>query len=108
MENENINKQDNLLSRRKFFKKTFCISLPFIGLMLSGCDVVKSSLMNSIGGYSDNYSGGYSGGSSYGCGNYCTSSCYTLCTDTCKTQCTETCRTVCTNTCKGYCVHSSV
>ncbi|MCM1079858.1 MAG: hypothetical protein NC344_09145 [Bacteroidales bacterium] len=81
-----------LQTRRQFFKKAACVSLPMLGLIMSGCDTFQSALMNSVsnigsgGGYSSG--GGYD---SYGCGNYCTSTCKNLCTDTCRNLCTNTC-----------------
>lgn len=97
---------ENFQTRRQFFKKAAYVALPMLGFVMSGCDIFKNALIDTVSGMN---SGGYGGGGggydygdeggSYGCGNYCTS--------TCKNLCTETCKNLCTETCKGYCVKTS-
>lgn len=88
-------KQNEIISRRQFFKKSVYVALPMLGIMTSGCNSFQSALMDSLynrgSGSGSGERRGYDGGSNNGCGNLCTTTCSSLCTDTCKGYCTNTC-----------------
>lgn len=103
------NFKEELLSRRKFFKKSAMTVLPFITLTLLGVD------LTSCGGGDDDEEAGTSGsgsGGGGGCKGSCTSSCASVCRaaasyepyqctgSTCKSACSSTCKSLCMGTCR--------
>lgn len=96
---EYINIEEDVISRRKFFKEAAGASLPIIAgtillpLMMSACDGAHSSCVN--------------------CSNGCDDTCYHSCngcTGTCKgscvLDCAHTCAGKCVNSCSGGCKYS--
>lgn len=77
------NKNEELQSRRDFFKKAARGALPILGA------VVLSSMPNVIKAAEE---------SPMGCAK---SSCYQQCADTCRNYCNGTCVTTCKNLCKN-------
>lgn len=86
-----MEKQNNeeLQSRRQFFKKTAEKALPILGIALFG-----SALLTSC--EKDEPSSG--GGSSSGCGNSCSGSC----DDSCSGNCESDCAWGCSYDCRGH------
>ena len=88
-------KNDELQSRREFFKKAEKGALPIIAaaVMASAPAVVKAA-NTPMGCYS---------GCSYGCEG-CSDSCYGSCKGGCNASCIQgNCAYVCTGSCKGSC-----
>lgn len=80
---KNSKKNEELQSRREFFKKAVKGTLPILGaLVLSNIPTVSSAVQ----------------GIPYGCEG---SSCRTLCTGGCDGACRESCRTDCAVSCQG-------
>lgn len=78
------NPNEELQSRREFFKKAAKAALPVVGaVVLSSLPIVKSEAAT---------------GCTYACMNSCVSGC-----ESCKGGCEESCYRTCTNTCYGTC-----
>lgn len=81
-------RNEEILSRREFFKKTAQNVLPFLGVMAFG------SLLTSCEPF--DYGGGSSsGGSSSGCGKSCSGSCEGDCAGDCDDGCWTACIAAC-------------
>lgn len=87
----NLMKKQNeeLQSRRDFFKKTAQRALPFLGVMAFG------SLLTSCELWEDDNN------SSSGCKG-CSGSCDSSCSGSCDEDCTDICAFGCTGTCDGH------
>ncbi len=106
MENQDNknNKKDEIISRRKFFKRAAGMVIPAIALTvlpsaLTSCEIDEP--------YPGDIPGGGSSGCSQckgGCGGGCTSncgvSCGSKCTGSCGGDCTVNCSSMCKYTCK--------
>ena len=111
---EEKNKNEEILSRRGFFKKATKGVLPIMGVMALGSNLVSCNIFEpdnpDEGGGSDG-----SGGSS-GCGgsckNYCGGDCTASCQSECKglsqwkniQSCGGSCSGFCNTGCKGTCM----
>ncbi len=90
----NNKKNEELQSRREFFKKAAKGALPIIAAVaLAGIPNVIKAADTPMGCRS--CSGGCSGG--------CTGTCYGTCQHTCKGSCNNTCYDRCLGTCKSSC-----
>lgn len=85
------NKNEELKSRRDFFKKAAKSALPIIGA------IVLSSPLSKAMATTDPAEG-----CQWGCSGSCWSSCQSTCRGACATGCTGTC----TGGCKGACANS--
>ena len=82
---EKKNSNEELQSRREFFKKAAKAALPVVGaVVLSSLPIVKSEAAT-------------------GCESYCASSCYFFCEGGCTNTCKQSCYGGCENTCHGTC-----
>lgn len=100
-------KKDNndIISRRKFFKKAAGVVIPAIALtalpnLLSSCEIDEEELPKTNTGCS-------------ACKGTCGTSCATSCSDKCsysgcKSQCTTTCSGTCVSSCSVGCSRSSL
>lgn len=90
-------KNEELKSRREFFKNAAKSALPILGaVVLASSPIVSKAAETAMG---------CSGGSCYagcsgGCRRTCTGGCKYHCQSTCKGGCGSTCRGTCSNTCK--------
>ena len=93
------NKQEEIQSRREFFKKAAKSSLPVLGAIVlsslplvqtkaSGCDYCMNSCDNSC---------------YLGCDNRCDGSCRYDCLGTCQGRCSGGCQGNCSYDCQGNC-----
>ena len=74
----NKNSNEELQSRREFFKKAAKAALPVVGaVVLSSLPIVKSEAAT----------GCWDGGCSYECDGSCNDSCYGSCKGTCNASC---------------------
>ncbi len=100
MEN-NKKKEEDLQSRREFFKKVGKGVLPILGAaVLSALPVEEAKAQ-----WGCNYS--CQDSCSRGCRGTCNSQCRGDCTSTCGGMCGGQCTGSCRGTCKGYCSGSS-
>lgn len=104
-----MKKQQNeeLQSRREFFKKAAKGALPILGaIALANAPVIAKAAEETPMGCE----WGCSGSCRYSCENTCRSTCENtcnaLCDNSCKGYCRDSCQTGCQNTCKGYCQYS--
>lgn len=93
---EKKKQNEELQSRREFFKKAVKGALPILGaVVLAGNPMLAKAVEESPMGCS------------YGCSYGCSGSCYSRCTGTCsggcKGGCGGACSYSCQNTCKGSC-----
>lgn len=89
----NKNKNEELQSRREFFKKAAKAALPVVGaVVMSTMPLVKAEAIT---------------GCDYGCLSSCSGACYQGCQGTCygncQNGCQQGCYTGCRNTCQGTC-----
>lgn len=94
-------KNEELQSRRDFFKKAAKAALPIVAAVaLSSMPVVAQSLNHEANRTTDCY--GACGYSCHGsCQGYCEGTCQGGCKDTCHGSCVGTCTTSCHYTCSG-------
>lgn len=87
---------EELQSRREFFKKAAKSALPIFGaIVLAGTPgIVKAAEKEPMDCVIS---------CSNGCSNYCTGQCQYGCSGGCKNGCQTTCYTGCSNTCHGSC-----
>lgn len=84
---EKKNQNEELQSRREFFKKAAKVTLPILGtIVLAGAPVLVKATVP------------------MGCAK---NSCYVQCADTCRSYCNGTCTITCKNTCRAYCNRAS-
>lgn len=97
---ENKKQNEELQSRRDFFKKAAKSALPILGavLLANTPTIVKASEADSMG---CNYS--CSGGCSGGCGRVCSYGCSNSCSGSCSGGCKGTCAYSCSGSCSGSC-----
>ena len=90
----NKKQNEELQSRREFFKKAAKAALPVVGaVVLSSVPFVKAEAAKT---------GCYYGGCTYGCEGGCNDSCYGSCKGTCNASCQYTCRAACMSSCNLY------
>ena len=90
----NKNSNEELQSRREFFKKAAKAALPVVGaVVLSSLPIVKSEAAT----------GCFDGGCKYGCEGGCSGSCVATCRSCCQNGCDQSCYSGCRNTCHGNC-----
>lgn len=95
MKNEKRNEE--LQSRRDFFKKTVKMALPIIGaiVLANTPDVLKASEKAPMGCSDD------------GCSYTCNLSCQGDCSGSCRYGCSTTCKGTCSGSCKYSCSYSN-
>ncbi|MBD5334745.1 MAG: Cys-Xaa-Xaa-Xaa repeat radical SAM target protein [Bacteroides sp.] len=82
------NKNEELQSRRQFFKKAAKAALPILGtIVLANTPLIAKA----------------SGMGSSSCNSYCSNSCSGRCTSGCSTRCYGGCNTGCERSCKSDC-----
>lgn len=86
---KNNKENEELQSRREFFKEAAKKALPVIGaIALAGSPIIANATINN----------------SMGCGRgSCQSLCENTCTLTCASNCRTGCKVSCQTTCKGHC-----
>lgn len=99
------NQNEDVQSRREFFKAAAKVLLPTIALisvpqLLSSCEKelwkdAEPTCRDCGGTCKDT------------CKKACSSNCELTCKDTCETGCTTTCKSTCKSTCYGSCRHYS-
>lgn len=96
---EENKKNENLQSRREFFKKAAKGALPIIaGVVLASVPHVINASTKTTNGCQI----GCYGGCSHGCETGC-QGCQGGCNDKCAASCTGGCKNTCWGTCKGSC-----
>ena len=85
---EEKNKNEELQSRREFFKRAAKGALPILAA------VALASAPNLINAATE---------APMGCNKGCAGTCYGNCVGSCRTGCTRTCSGWCSETCKGHC-----
>lgn len=94
------NKENELLSRRSFFRKVSQSMLPVVGaIILSNLPVSSNALTKESYDCNGQCAAICGGQCSTGCGTGCTGTCE----GSCKTSCNEGCATYCNGTCNGGC-----
>lgn len=88
-------KNNELRSRREFFKKAAKGALPILGaIVLANVPLVTKAAESSMD---------CSGSCSWGCGRVCS----TGCSNSCSGTCSGGCKGGCSSSCSGACVYSS-
>ena len=90
--NDTMKKENNeLQSRREFFKKAAKGALPILGavILTNIPNVIKAEEI------------------AMGCSGACSANCVSSCLDTCLRNCKGTCKNTCKQTCKGNCKGSA-
>ena len=100
MENEKMEKHDELQSRRDFFKKAAKGVLPIIGAVV----LASTPLLSNA---AEKNPMGCDYGCSLACRDGCQGSCQGQCVRTCTGRCDEGCYTGCRYDCSGSCRYSS-
>lgn len=102
---EKKNRNEELQSRREFFKKAAKGVLPILGaVVLAGAPaIVKAAEENPMGCKGSCYLQ-CDGGCRQSCNNTCRYHCLTTCKGGCDGSCKGTCQTSCMNTCSNSCV----
>lgn len=93
----NKKQNEELQSRREFFKKAAKVALPVVGA------VVLSSLPNVLQAAET----GCNDICSYGCTSSCKNTCYGSCQTGCHQGCYSGCRNTCHGTCSGGCARNA-
>jgi len=99
MKNEKLN--DELQSRREFFRNAAKAALPILGAIVLSNVPMLSQAQNEETELGCDW--GCSGGCKGGCGRVCS----TGCTNSCSGSCYGACKGGCSSSCKGYCSGSS-
>lgn len=95
MKKEQMN--EDLQSRRDFFRKMAKVTLPVIGaIVLANTPGILKATTKSPMGCSDD-----------GCSYSCRTSCLKDCSGSCKYGCSTTCKGNCSGSCKNSCSYSS-
>ena len=103
-----MKKENNeLQSRREFFKKAAKGALPILGAAILASSPIISKAMESepMGcswGCYNGCSGGCGRSCSYGCSSSCSGSCSGGCKGGCSRSCSYTCSGSCSGSCRGY------
>lgn len=104
------NQNDELQSRREFFKKAAKGALPILGaIVLAGAPAIVKAASHEC-----KIETGCDWSCSGGCFRGCTGTCYLQCSTSCMGQCSGTCSQMCANdcsygckeTCRGGCQYS--
>ena len=99
-------KNEELQSRREFFKKAAKGALPILGaILLSGTPQILNAVESSPMGCSRQ--DGCSATCASSCQRYCRGRCNAMCQDSCYNDCTGSCKGSCIGSCKGSCKGSS-
>lgn len=105
---EKKNQNEELQSRREFFKKAAKGALPILGaVVLAGNPLLTKAAEEAPMGCRTTCSGTCRGNCHYTCSGTCRGNCLTTCTGTCEGNCKFTCSGSCKNTCEGTCSRSS-
>lgn len=83
-------RNEEILSRREFFKKAAKATLPIIGAVVLSSNPVVTKAVESTG-----------------CKHTCQTSCYNDCSGSCKYGCKTTCTGSCSGSCKNTCSYSN-
>ncbi len=96
---EKKNQNEELQSRREFFKKAAKGALPILGaIVLAGAPLLSKA----ADGVPMGCTGGTCTGScSGGCDSSCKFQCYITCKGVCRDNCSTTCKGVCRNACNA-------
>lgn len=95
------NKNEELQSRRQFFKSAAKAALPILGaVVLSNIPLAKSVATTTC-------QDGCWFSCAQGCGGACSRNCQTLCAIQCSQSCTSGCGNSCYNTCSGGCARNA-
>lgn len=101
-------KNEELQSRREFFKKAAKSALPILGaIVLASSPVLVQAVEKAPTGCTGTCVGGCYGGCK-GCSTTCSGTCSGSCSHTCSTTCSGTCSggcKGCSTTCTGGCSH---
>ena len=103
-----IEENEDVISRRKFFKEAAGASLPIIAgsillpFIMSSCDGAHSSCVNCANGCDDTCHH-----SCKGCKGSCKDGCKETCFLTCAVDCTAHCKEKCSGQCVGNCQYVS-
>lgn len=100
MENKE-KKQEELQTRREFFKKAAKSMLPVLGAIALANVPLLSHAMEE-GKTPDDCNGSCSWGCGRSCSSSCSSSCSGYCTGGCKGSCMQSCSGSCSGSCKRY------
>ena len=85
-------KNEELQSRREFFKKAAKGALPILGaIVLANAPAIANAAEEAP----------------MGCNYMCANTCYTACKTTCDSLCFDNCASYCKNGCKGSCKGTS-
>lgn len=95
---EKKNKQEELQTRREFFKKAAKGVLPVLGAIALANVPLLSHAMEEGKTPED-----CSGSCSYGCGRSCSTSCSSSCSGSCSGGCKGGCYQSCSGSCSGSC-----
>lgn len=100
---EKMKKNEELQSRREFFKKAAKGALPILGaVLLANVPIVSKAVENNPSGCNYACSVGCGSGCTGMCSYDCSSSCARLC-NSCQTGCQGGCKYTCTATCASGC-----
>ena len=93
-------KNEELQSRREFFKKAAKGALPILGaIVLANAPVIANAAEESPMGCNN---------SSYrGCASHCSGRCQTTCNVSCQNHCRDNCGATCKYTCSGKCTNNN-
>ena len=101
---EEKNKNEEILSRRGFFKNAAKKALPILGVVaLASMPIITKATETKA---TDCYKNTCTGGCYNGCGKVCEGTCSgtcTGCTGSCETGCYDTCTYYCQQTCNNGC-----
>lgn len=96
MENNELeNKNEEIQSRREFFKEAAKKTLPLLGAIVIANIPLKSFAKSEKVEWCD-----------YGCDKGCLQSCYGSCSESCKGSCDGRCGGYCGGNCSGSCLYS--
>ena len=108
---ENNKKDDEIQSRREFFKNAARKTLPILGaLLVANNPLLANSLKveesENPTGCEWDCSMGCKGGCGRSCSYNCSGSCSGTCSGACKASCCRSCSYNCSGSCSGYCSSS--
>lgn len=101
---EDKKKNEELQSRREFFKKAAKSVLPILGAVVLASNPIlsKAEELEDPSGCQWGCSSGCKGGCGRACSTGCTNSCAGSCSGACKGGCTGNCKGSCSFGCRGY------
>ena len=101
---EKKEKNEEIQSRREFFKNAVKKALPFIGAvaLTSNPLLAKDVEDNEPSGCDFGCTGGCSGSCGRACSSGCSGSCAGSCSGECKGYCQGSCKGSCSGSCRGY------